>query len=158
MTTSAEIAQQVMNELDRGSFWWRPDRRPTVVRAKVRGVEYVVDRHGNELRFYRPGESHRWLSIHIDVHADGRVTVSPDLGALHFSSLDSDEGTQGEVAQVGERVGQVLTKLGYGDGRTRTRTATKAPRRGSSTKKPSAQLQREIDAVLDSTARRTRRS
>lgn len=155
MTTSGEIAQQVMNELDRGSFWWRPDRRPTAVRARVRGVEYVVNRHGNELRFYRPGEAHRWLSIRIDIHADGRVTVSPDQGALHFSSLDPNEGTQDKVAQVGGLVGQVLTKLGYGGGRTRT--ATKAPRRSSSTKKPRAQLQREIDTMLGGTARRARR-
>ena len=115
------------------------------MRAKVRGVEYVVNRHGNELRFYRPGESHRWLSVRIDVHADGQVTASPDLGALHFSSLDSDEGTQGEVAQVGKRVEQVLAKLEYGGGRP-------------STKKPPAQLQREIDAVLSGTARRARRA
>lgn len=126
------------------------------MRAKVRGVEYVVNRHGNELRFYCPGESHRWLSIRIDVHADGRVMVSPDLGALHFSSLDPDGGDQDKAGQVGRLVGQVLTKLGYGGGRTRT--ATKAPKRDPSTKKPPAQLQREIDAVLGGTARRARRA
>jgi len=140
MTTSAEIAQRLMNELNRGSFLWTPERTPVAIRATIGSVEYTVSRHGNELRFYRPKEPHRWLSVRVDVHTDGRVIATPEIGARYYSSTLPDADTQDRLVQVRTRVASAIEQLGLGLARAPT--------------SDHARVAREVSSVIGAPSRR----
>ena|SRR3982750_661621 len=132
MTTSAEIAQRLMNELNRDSLMWTPERTPAAIRATIGGLEYTVNRHGNELRFYRPEEPHRWLSVRVDVHTDGRVVATSEIGARYYSSTLPDADTQDRLDQVRTRVACAIEQLGLGLARTPTSAHARVAREVSS--------------------------